>query len=111
MIKRYSLTSSQASSDNSASQGAGVFECENGEFVRYEDVKALLEAVEEGDVDALDVIIDRSKSVASRLKKDYESALTENELDLACALKAASLEIILMGSLAKKLKRNLKLKH
>lgn len=50
-IKRYTLGRvTLAKTENSSLQGAGIVECENGEFVRHEEVESLLESIGAGGV-------------------------------------------------------------
>lgn len=51
MIKRYTLGRvTLAKTDNSSLQGAGIVECENGEFYRCADIDPLLESIGAGGV-------------------------------------------------------------
>lgn len=50
-IKRYTLGRvTLAKTENSSLQGAGIVECENGEFVRHDEVESLLESIGAGGV-------------------------------------------------------------
>ncbi len=68
MIERYTLGRvTLAKTENSSLQGAGIVECENGEFVRYEDYLNQLNAI-------------KSELQQSWEKADYD----HNDTKLSC---------------------------
>lgn len=111
-LKRYTLGRvTLAKTDNASLQGAGIVECDHGEFYRCADIDPLLESIGSGgvtgNIDALDAVIAQCEKVSNRLGiEDHEQAVLEGELTLANALRASAWELSLISKLAKNLKES-----
>ena len=115
-LKRYTLGRvTLAKTENSSLQGAGIVECDHGEFYRCADIDPLLESIGAGgvtgNIDALDAVIAQCEKVSNRLGiEDHEQAVLEGELTLANALRASAWELSLISTLAKNLKESIQKK-
>lgn len=116
MIKRYTLGRvTLAKTENASLQGAGIVECEHGEFYRCIDIDPLLESIGAGgvtgNIDALDAVIAQCEKVSNRLGiEDHANAVLDGDLTLAEALRASAWELTLIGTLAKNLKESIQQK-